>query len=95
MQTPTRDHLIYLSSAGKLAIKKGPWKYIDGLGSGGFTQPSELLPVKNGPTGQLYNMTEDLLERNNLFLRKKETVKNLSELLRELVGRGYSRNLIK
>ena len=27
LQTPARDHLIYLSSAGKLAIKKGPWKY--------------------------------------------------------------------
>ncbi len=95
MQTPTRDHLIYLSSAGKLAIKKGPWKYIEGIGSGGFTLPSKLLPVKNGPTGQLYNLTEDSLESNNLFLRKKEVVKELSGLLREISERGYSRNLVK
>ncbi len=95
MQTPTRDHLIYLSSAGKLAIKKGPWKYIEGIGSGGFTLPSKLLPVKNGPTGQLYNLTEDSLESNNLFLRKKEVVNELSGLLREISERGYSRNLVK
>lgn len=93
MKLPTREHVIYLSSAGKLAIKKGPWKYIDFIGSGGFSFPSRLSPVKNGPTGQLYNMAKDSLESNNLFLSKKEIVKDLSKLLEELVNRGYSRNL--
>jgi len=95
LHNPTRDHIIYLSSAGKLAIKKGPWKYIGCIGSGGFTYPSELLSVKNGPTGQLYNLADDSLERNNLFLSKKGIADDLSELLRELVVCGYSRNLIK
>lgn len=95
LQHPTRDHIIYLSSAGKLAIKKGSWKYIDCIGSGGFTHPSELLSVKNGPTGQLYNLAEDSLERNNLFLRKKEIVNDMSELLKKLVSRGYSKNVVK
>jgi arylsulfatase A-like enzyme len=95
LQTPTRDHLIYLSSAGKLAIKKGPWKYIEGIGSGGFSFPSKLLPVKNGPTGQLYNLAQNSLESDNLFLRKKEVVNELSGLLKEIEERGYSRTLVK
>ena len=92
MQTPTRDNIIYLSSDGNLAIKKGPWKYIDCIGSGGFTYPSRLLPVKNGPAGQLYNMAEDPMESNNLFFTKKQIVEDLSDLLKELVDRGYTRS---
>ena len=92
MQTPIRDNIIYLSSGGNLAIKKGPWKYIDCIGSGGFTNPSRLLPVKNGPAGQLYNMAEDPMESNNLFFTKKHIVEELSGLLKELVDRGYSRS---
>jgi arylsulfatase A-like enzyme len=91
LQSLTRDHIIYLSSAGKLAIKKGPWKYVDCIGSGGFTNPSVLLTVKNGPTGQLYNLADDPLESNNLVLRKRDIVKDLSELLNVLVNRGYSK----
>ena len=91
LSTPTRDHIIYLSSSGKLAIKKGQWKFIDCLGSGGFSHPSKLLPVKNGPTGQLYNLVEDPLENNNLFLQKSDTVKNLSSILKRIASSGYSR----
>src|SRR5690606_12677866 len=43
---PVRDQVVYISSSGKLAVKKGDWKFIEGLGSGGFTQPSRLKPVE-------------------------------------------------
>jgi arylsulfatase A-like enzyme len=92
LKTPTRDHVIYLSSAGKLAIKKDQWKFIDCLGSGGFSDPSKLFPVKNGPSAQLYNIVKDSLESNNLFLTKKEVVNDLSNLLKKLVDRGRSRD---
>jgi arylsulfatase A len=93
LENPVRDHLIYLSSSGRLAIKKGDWKYVEGLGSGGFSVPSKLPPVKNGPTGQLYNMKDDPLESNNLFLHKPDIVNDLTSLMEELVDRGYSRNV--
>lgn len=89
----SRDHIIYLSSAGRLAIKKGDWKYIEGLGSGGFSAPNRMMPVKNGPVGQLYNMREDVMESNNLFLQEPEIAKELKNYLEELVEKGYSRNL--
>lgn len=88
----TRDHIIYLSSSGKLAIKKDNWKYIEGIGSGGFSHPAKLAPVKNGPTDQLYNMREDVMENNNLFLQQPEVVKNLKALLEAVVKNRYREN---
>ncbi|MHB1178560.1 MAG: sulfatase family protein [Daejeonella sp.] len=89
--TSERDHIIYISSRGNLAIKKGGWKYIEGLGSGGFTEPGKVNPVKGGPSGQLYNVVDDPLERNNLYLQNTAKVKELSELLNKLKAQGFSR----
>lgn len=91
MKTPTRDQIMYYSGLGKLAIKKGDWKYIDCLGSAGFTIPARVDPVKNGPVGQLYNMRTDSLESNNLYLRERGKVQELSSLLNKLMRQGYSR----
>lgn len=91
LNTPTRDHILYLSGSNKLAIKKGDWKYIDCLGSGGFTAPYELNPVKNGPKGQLYNLRNDAKESTNLYLREKDKVNELTALLKQLKEQGYSR----
>jgi len=92
LTTPVRDHIVYLSSEGRLVIKKGEWKYIEGIGSGGFSYPTKLPAVKNSPTDQLYNMKEDVLERNNLFLRKPEIVKKLKSYLEEIVRSGFSQH---
>lgn len=88
---PIRDNIIYISSRGKLAIKKDGWKFIDGLGSGGFTEPQKILTIKDGPSGQLYNLDTDPLEMNNLYLLNPIKVKELSELLNKLKTQGYSR----
>lgn len=93
MRAQTRDHIVYLSSAGKLSIKKGDWKYIDCIGSGGFTYPYRLDPVKNGATGQLYNMKTDSLEYNNLFLHQRAIAEDLITFLNTLVAQGHSRPL--
>lgn len=90
-QRPVRDHVIYLSSAGELALKKDAWKFIDCLGSGGFTSPTSVPYVAGGPEGQLYNMDEDPLECTNLYLRETSKVKELSGLLETLKTQGFSR----
>ncbi|MGYP000451702545 len=91
LSAQTRDHIIYLSGSGKLAIKKGNWKFIDGLGSCGFSFPHNLEPLKNGPEGQLYNMADDVMETNNLYLSEPEKVEELKGLLESYVDKGYSR----
>jgi arylsulfatase A len=82
---PVRDQIIYLSGVGELAVKAGDWKYIDCLGSGGFTEPTLLEPVEGGPMGQLYNLKQDPLEQKNLYLEEPEIVRQLTELLNKIV----------
>jgi arylsulfatase A len=88
---PVRDNIIYESSGRMLAIKKGDWKLIEGLGSGGFTDPVDLKPVKGGPKGQLYNLRSDPLESDNLYLHYPAKVEELSALLDKLKKQGYSK----
>ncbi|MGQ8336479.1 sulfatase family protein [Sunxiuqinia sp. A32] len=76
-----RPPVIHHSSQGMFAIRKGEWKYVEGLGSGGFTPPARIEPEENGPTGQLYNMKSDSVEQNNLFLENQEKVTDLKNEL--------------
>lgn len=89
MEKPTRNHIIYMSSQNKLAIKVGDYKYIDCIGSGGHITKG-LSSVKNGVTGQLYNVSIDSLELNNLILLEKEKAKEVSDLLKEYVFKNSS-----
>ena len=91
LEKPCRDHIIYLSGSNKLALKKGDWKYIDCLGSGGFTKPYVLEPVKNGPKGQLYNLKEDPMETTNLYLEKEHKAREMRNELMKLKEQGRSR----
>lgn len=92
MTSPTRDNVVYIASSGKLAIKKGDWKFIDCLGSGGFTEPSMVKSLPNGTQGQLYNLKEDPMETTNLYFERMDKVKELSELLQQLKDQGFSRH---
>ncbi|NIP18618.1 MAG: sulfatase-like hydrolase/transferase, partial [Xanthomonadales bacterium] len=71
-QGPVRESLVTVSARGALAIQKDGWKYIDRLGSGGFSDrlldPESLRPAPGRPTAQLYHLAEDLAESWNLFL---------------------------
>lgn len=85
---PTRGSIIYHSGGG-LAIMKDGWKYISFLGSGGMTEPRSLRPV-GGPAGQLYHVTDDPLERLNLWFEEPAKVAELSALLAKQVAQGFT-----
>jgi len=72
-------------------IRDGDWKFIDGLGSGGFSQPKKERPVRGGPTGQLYNLSRDRAETKNLFLENPEIVSRLKEKMKDIIGTGKKR----
>lgn len=83
-ETPVNSEaqpVIHHSGGGHFAIRKGDWKLMEQLGSGGFTAPHSIDPEPGGPAGQLYNLAEDPLETKNLYLEKPEMVQ---ELLGEL-----------
>jgi arylsulfatase A-like enzyme len=76
--------VIHHSSRGMFAIRQGNWKYIEGLGSGGFSQPAAIEPEAGGPEGQLYNMKDDPSEQDNLFFENPDGLKELQETLDEI-----------
>ena len=78
------DPVIHHSSKGYFALRIGEWKYIEGLGSGGFTQPAIIAPEDGGPTGQLFNMKQDPSEENDLFSENQEKVSELKSMLDEI-----------
>ena len=76
--------IVNISSKGTFDIRKGPWKLITKLGSGGFTVPAEIKPQTGDPVGQLYNLDQDIHEDNNLYNQYPEKVKELSDLLEKI-----------
>ena len=81
---PVRDHLVVPSGNGTLTIRRGPWKLIQGLGSGGFSKPSRVNPSAGGPKGQLYHLDQDPSESKNLYLEQPELVKELEQQLQSI-----------
>ncbi len=86
-----RPATIHHSLRGMFAIRKGDWKYIEGLGSGGFTQPAHIDPTPDGPAGQLYNLKDDPAEADNLYLERPDVVNELQKMLDEVRDSGRSR----
>ena len=73
-----RPEAVHQSIRGMLALRRGPWKYIDGKGSGGFTRVDTSA---TDPPGQLYHLGDDPGETRNLFLERPEKVKELQDIL--------------
>lgn len=81
-ETRARDEpVIHHSLDGVFAIRQGPWKLVEGRGSGGFSEPRYYEPQAGEPAGQLYNLDEDLSEEVNLYLDRPELVETLTRTL--------------
>ncbi|MBC8235098.1 sulfatase-like hydrolase/transferase [bacterium] len=89
-EKPVREDLIHHSSTGVFSIRQGDWKLIlDTQGSGGWPPPRDDGP-KPGTPGQLYNITEDSKEQNNLWDNYPEIVERLKDLLERYKEEGRS-----
>jgi len=73
--------LIHHSGAGVFAIRKGPWKLILSDQSGGFSDNMNPDGYGIETPGQLYNLEDDLGEKNNLFVTQPDIVEELKSLL--------------
>lgn len=73
-QTNRGPIVMRAGSSSAMMIRSGDWKLINQLGSGGFSQPKTIKPGPGDPTGQLYNLRDDLAETNNLYLKHPEIV---------------------
>lgn len=94
---PVRPYTLHQTTSLALAIRRGPWKYLDHLGSGGnnYQRPEfkSLHRPDSAPDapGQLYNLESDPGERVNLYFEHPEIVRELKSLLEESKVAGRSR----
>ena len=84
---PARPYTLHQTISLALAIRKGPWKYLDHRGSGGNNYDQgelkrfALADTAPDAPGQLYNLDTDPGETVNLYLKHPEIVNELKSLL--------------
>lgn len=82
----SRESLVHHSGDGMFSVRKGEWKFVLGLGSGGFSEPKTEPVGADGVAGQLYNLAKDPAETTNLYKKHPEIVEELTGILRETQG---------
>ena len=91
---PVRTTLVHHSHSGKFAIREGKWKLVLCPGSGGWAKPAEpsdaVARKKNLPDIQLYDMSADKAEQQNLQAKHPEIVARLIQKLEKIVADGRS-----
>jgi len=87
---PVRENLVNDSHKGLYSIRQGPWKLIFGKGGGGLGW-SEEDKKESHTYKQLYNLEEDLGEKNNLVDKYPGIVKELTKRFDEIKNSGHSR----
>lgn len=90
---PVHPHLVIATGQNGYSIREGDWKYIDMLGSGGFSKPHRVKPTPEGPQNQLYDLKSDPAETTNLTLKHPEISKRLKAKLTQIIEAGQSRHL--
>ncbi|HEY2016806.1 MAG TPA: sulfatase-like hydrolase/transferase [Bryobacteraceae bacterium] len=88
---PIREAVVHHSNLGMFSIRAANWKLELGLGSGGFSTPAHTDPVPGGPPGQLYDLSKDPAEADNVYLQHPDVVARLSALLDRYRQQGHSR----
>jgi arylsulfatase A-like enzyme len=89
---PARDHLIVHSSDGVYAVRKGPWKWIEGIPVEETTANVRRMR-QDEFKAQLYNTKDDPSETTDVATEHPEVVAELSALLTRYRDGGYSREL--
>ena len=84
---PVREYMLQQSLKPTfLSIRKGPWKYLDHRGSGGYPYPK-----RDNHPAQLYHLGNDPNENVNLYEKHPEIVKELKDKLDQFKKSGRSR----
>lgn len=90
-RAPIREAVVHHSNQGMFSIRAQNWKLELGLGSGGFSIPAHLDPIPGGPQGQLYDLSKDPAESDNVYLKYPDVVARLTALLDRYREQGHSR----
>ncbi|MFE5323043.1 arylsulfatase [Paenibacillus sp. NPDC056579] len=87
---PLREAIVHHSIDGSFSIRKGDWKLELCPGSGGWSSPRPGQEPEGSPRIQLYDLSRDIGETENVYDRHPEVVKELTVLLSSYVRNGRS-----
>ena len=86
----SRQSMILHSATGNFAIRRSPWKYIEGKAHPRI-KPSQVRAEQDELRPQLYSLIEDPAERDNRIEAKPEVAGKLIAELNSIRRQGYSR----
>jgi len=84
-----RKGIIHHSITGHFSYREKQWKLLLARGSGGWTKPGEKQS-KKAPEAQLYDLSSDPSETQNLYRDRPEDAKRLLQQLESYVFSGRS-----
>ena len=88
---PLREAIVHHSINGSFAIRQGQWKLALCPGSGGWSEPRPgRSDFRGQPEVQLFDLSIDIDETDNVAGRHPEIVERLSALLQSYAERGRS-----
>jgi len=87
---PLRDATVHHSYYGYFAIRQGKWKLLLSPNSGGWSKPRPGKEPEGAPKRQLYDLSVDIGEQNNLQDQYPEVVERLEKLLKKYIHDGRS-----
>lgn len=90
LDQPLREATVHHSFDGSFSIRKGNWKLEMCPGSGGWSDPKPGEEPEDAPPFQLYDLSQDIGERNNVYDAYPEVVAELRELLTQYILSGRS-----
>ena len=85
-----KDREWLVEHAGRLSIIKGDWKYIE-PGPGARINVNTNTELGNDSVLQLYNLSTDLGEKNNIAPQNQDIVKEVTDLLQKIKNDGRTR----
>ena len=86
----TRAGVVHHSISGHFAYREGNWKLILARASGGWSSPKENQAAADAPKAQLYDLTADPGEQNNLYTSQPDVAQRLLNQLTKYVADGRS-----
>lgn len=90
-----REATVHHSILGHFTIRKGDWKLLLSPGSGGWSYPRPGARwdddvIATLPPIQLYNLSQDPAEAQNVYAENPEIVRELTELMKQYIQKGRS-----
>lgn len=82
LSQPTHPVVVHHSYSGKFAIRVGDWKYMHCKGSGGWSKGGDGKPF------QLYKISEDRGEQNNLVDKDPKRTEAMRQALLDVIAQG-------